>query len=73
MRPGPPTRLRIRGLTFRSLVPPFRTTILGPIGLIPGAYAFLAGGGVARAQARMFIQTIGDPTGMLTTPDIEPP
>jgi GH25 family lysozyme M1 (1,4-beta-N-acetylmuramidase) len=42
-------------------------------GLIPGAYAFLAGGGVATAQARTFIQTIGDPTGMLTMLDIERP
>jgi len=42
-------------------------------GLIPGAYAFLAGGGVAKAQARTFIQTIGDPTGMLTMLDIERP
>lgn len=42
-------------------------------GLIPGAYAFLAGGGVAKEQARTFIQTIGDPAGMLVMLDIERP
>jgi lysozyme len=42
-------------------------------GLIPGAYAFLAGGGVAQAQARTFIRAIGDPTGKLIMLDIERP
>jgi lysozyme len=42
-------------------------------GLIPGAYAFLAGGGVARTMAKTLIDTIGDPTGMLVALDIERP
>lgn len=42
-------------------------------GLVPGAYAFLAGDGVARTMAKTFIDTIGDPTGMLVALDIERP
>lgn len=42
-------------------------------GLIPGAYAFLAGGGVAKSQARTFIKAIGEPTGMLVMLDVERP
>jgi lysozyme len=42
-------------------------------GLIPGAYAFLSGGGVATSQARTFIDTIGNPKGMLAMLDIERP
>jgi lysozyme len=43
------------------------------VGLIPGAYAFLAGGGVAKDQAQTFIKTVGDPTGMVVMLDIERP
>jgi len=55
--------------------PTFARNVAGQrrAGLIPGAYAFLAGGGVARAQARTFIQAIGEPAGMLTMLDIERP
>ncbi len=42
-------------------------------GIVPGAYAFLAGGGVAREMAKTFIDTVGDPTGMLCALDIERP
>lgn len=42
-------------------------------GLTTGAYAFLAGGGVAGQQAATFIAAVGDPTGMLIALDIERP
>lgn len=42
-------------------------------GLVPGAYAFLAGGRVAGSMAQTFIDTIGDPTGLLVALDIERP
>ena len=42
-------------------------------GLIPGAYAFLAGGGVAKSQARSFIKAVGNPKGMLVMLDVERP
>jgi GH25 family lysozyme M1 (1,4-beta-N-acetylmuramidase) len=42
-------------------------------GMIPGAYIFLAGGGVAATHAARFIKTVGDPTGMLVMLDVEKP
>jgi GH25 family lysozyme M1 (1,4-beta-N-acetylmuramidase) len=39
--------------------------------LTPGAYCFLSGGGRATVQAKLFVATVGDPTGMLIVPDVE--
>ncbi|HEY5276949.1 MAG TPA: glycoside hydrolase family 25 protein [Coriobacteriia bacterium] len=41
------------------------------VGITPGAYCFLSGGGRAATQASLFIQTIGDPAGMLIALDVE--